>query len=167
MIMLRESQRESRGRQIESQGSISVATPEVEMVEVVGTGGEPVTLQIRDFLERSGIPYGIHSPDSEIGEQVLAELEASCGSDPVQFPLVRSTIGSLLMAPTSAAELASSLHGRPDDIPRGTVADLAIVGAGPAGLAASVYGASEGLLTAALESEAVGGQAGTSSMIRN
>ena len=48
-----------------------------------------------------------------------------------------------------------------------TVVDLAIVGGGPAGLAAAVYGASEGLSTVVLESEAIGGQAGTSSMIRN
>ena len=62
------------------------------------------------------------------------------------------------------------IYGRPDSIdPEGanTIVDLCIVGAGPAGLAAAVYGASEGLTTVAVESEAIGGQAGTSSMIRN
>ena len=62
------------------------------------------------------------------------------------------------------------IYGRPDSIdPEGanTIVDLCIVGAGPAGLAAAVYGASEGLTTVAVEAEAIGGQAGTSSMIRN
>ena len=60
-----------------------------------------------------------------------------------------------------------SIYGRPDEIEVDSVVDLVIVGAGPAGLAASVYGASEGLTTVAIEAEAIGGQAGTSSMIRN
>ena len=64
-------------------------------------------------------------------------------------------------------DVAMSIYGRPDDIEVDSVVDLVIVGAGPAGLAASVYGASEGLTTVAVEAEAIGGQAGTSSMIRN
>ena len=63
--------------------------------------------------------------------------------------------------------MAGTIYGRPDTIELGTVVDLCIVGAGPAGLAAAVYGASEGLSTVVVEAEAVGGQAGTSSMIRN
>ena len=64
-------------------------------------------------------------------------------------------------------EVAAAIYGRPDTIDLSTVVDLCIVGAGPAGLAAAVYGASEGLTTVVVEAEAVGGQAGTSSMIRN
>ena len=60
-----------------------------------------------------------------------------------------------------------SIYGAPDDIDVDKVVDLVVVGAGPAGLAAAVYGSSEGLTTVVLESDAVGGQAGTSSMIRN
>ena len=62
---------------------------------------------------------------------------------------------------------ATGIYGRPDEVPDDAVVDLVIVGAGPAGLAAAVYGASEGLQTIALEMDAVGGQAGTSSSIRN
>ena len=71
------------------------------------------------------------------------------------------------MTPSSAAELASFFYGRPTDLPEDLVLDLIIVGAGPAGLAAAVYGASEGLRFLAVEAEVPGGQAGTSSMIRN
>ena len=69
--------------------------------------------------------------------------------------------------PTSTRDLAVTLYGRPDDIEIDQVVDLVVVGAGPAGLAASVYAASEGLSTVTIEGEAIGGQAGTSSMIRN
>ena len=72
-----------------------------------------------------------------------------------------------VFAPSSVREVAATIYGRPDTIELGTVVDLCIVGAGPAGLAAAVYGASEGLSTVVVEAEAVGGQAGTSSMIRN
>jgi thioredoxin reductase (NADPH) len=71
------------------------------------------------------------------------------------------------VAATSVRDVAVVIYGRPDAIDVDTVVDLAIVGAGPAGLAAAVYAASEGLTTVVVESEAVGGQAGTSSMIRN
>jgi thioredoxin reductase (NADPH) len=64
-------------------------------------------------------------------------------------------------------DVAIQIYGSPDDFKIDGVADLAVVGAGPAGLAAAVYGASEGLSTVVLEAEAIGGQAGTSSMIRN
>ena len=67
----------------------------------------------------------------------------------------------------SVREVAAAIYGNPGDIDVDTVADLVVVGAGPAGLAAAVYGSSEGLRTVVIESEAIGGQAGTSSMIRN
>ena len=72
-----------------------------------------------------------------------------------------------VVAVRSVRDLAAAFYGRPDEIDEDTVFDLCIVGAGPAGLAAAVYGASEGLTTVVLEAEAIGGQAGTSSMIRN
>ena len=70
---------------------------------------------------------------------------------------------------TAATErtVAAAFYGTPADLGDDFVADLLIVGGGPAGLAAAVYGASEGLETVVLEAEAIGGQAGTSSMIRN
>jgi thioredoxin reductase len=72
-----------------------------------------------------------------------------------------------IIAPSSVRELSALMYGRPSDIELDGVVDLAVVGAGPAGLAAAVYGASEGLSTVVLESDVIGGQAGTSSMIRN
>jgi thioredoxin reductase (NADPH) len=71
------------------------------------------------------------------------------------------------VAATSVHDVAIQIYGSPDDFKIEGVCDLAVVGAGPAGLAAAVYGASEGLSTVVLEAEAIGGQAGTSSMIRN
>ncbi|MDP9336989.1 MAG: FAD-binding protein, partial [Actinomycetota bacterium] len=72
-----------------------------------------------------------------------------------------------VIAPTSTKDLAAALWAQFDEIDQTAVFDLCIIGAGPAGLAAAVYGASEGLTTIVLEAEAIGGQAGMSSMIRN
>jgi thioredoxin reductase (NADPH) len=71
------------------------------------------------------------------------------------------------MSNPSLAQMAARMYGSVSDLDPDFVADLVVVGAGPAGLAAAVYGASEGLATVVVESEAIGGQAGTSSMIRN
>ena len=79
-------------------------------------------------------------------------------------PLVRTVDGGLLVDPDDAA--IARLHGMSTDLPAEPV-DVAIVGAGPAGLAAAVYAASEGLSTVVLEGDALGGQAGSSSLIRN
>ena len=68
---------------------------------------------------------------------------------------------------TDVRQLSVRLYGRPDDIEVDQVVDLVVIGAGPAGLGASVYAASEGLSVVTIESDAIGGQAGTSSMIRN
>jgi thioredoxin reductase (NADPH) len=72
-----------------------------------------------------------------------------------------------IMSNPTLAEMASKMYGSVRDLDPDFVADMVVVGSGPAGLAAAVYGASEGLATVVLESEAIGGQAGTSSMIRN
>lgn len=81
--------------------------------------------------------------------------------------MLRLYNGTDVFAPTSVRDIASLLYGRPADIDVETVVDLVVIGGGPAGLATAVYGASEGLSTVLIESEAIGGQAGTSSMIRN
>jgi thioredoxin reductase (NADPH) len=87
--------------------------------------------------------------------------------EPGRWPVVEAFTSSTPFVPTSTRDLAVTLYGRPDDIEVDQVVDLVVIGAGPAGLAASVYGASEGLSTITVEGEAIGGQAGTSSMIRN
>ena len=140
----------------------TVAAPEVETVRVVSPVRDTLTLAIRDFLDRMGMPNRVHDPDSDVGREILARFDGPAG----RFPLVESPYRGV-EAPASVRDVASAIYGRPEDIDVDSVADLCIVGAGPAGLAAAVYGASEGLSTVVVEAEAIGGQAGTSSMIRN
>ena len=95
-----------------------------------------------------------------------SSARAGRASDPT-FPLVRPSTAES-SAPPSVRDVAlRPSTAPPADIELDAVVDLAVVGAGPAGLAAAVYASSEGLSTVVLEAEAVGGQAGTSSMIRN
>ncbi len=139
----------------------TVAQPEIETVRLVAPDQDPLTVAIRDFLDRMGLPHRVYTPDTEIG----ADIASRCHGDPA-WPLVESPYHDI-WSPRSVREVAAAIYGRPDGIDIDTVVDLCIVGAGPAGLAAAVYGASEGLSTVVVEAEAVGGQAGTSSMIRN
>lgn len=141
----------------------TVADPEVETVRIVAPGLDAVTLAIRDFLDRMGMPSRVHPPDSPTGQEVLARLAAD---GEVGYPVVEAMRRRPIVA-GSVHDVAVDVYGTPSDIDVDTVVDLAIVGGGPAGLAAAVYAASEGLDTVVLEAEAVGGQAGTSSMIRN
>ncbi len=139
----------------------TVAQPEIETVRLVAPEQDALTLGIRDFLDRMGMPHRVYSPDTEIGAGIVGRHEGE-----TRWPLVESPYHDV-WAPESVREVAGAIYGRPDGIDLDTVMDLCIVGAGPAGLAAAVYGASEGLSTVVVEAEAVGGQAGTSSMIRN
>jgi len=140
----------------------TVAAPEVETVRIVTPAPDALTLAIRDFLDRMGMPNRTYPADSEQGRDVIARAG---GGDPA-FPLVEA-VDREIFSPTSVRDVALRAFGTPTDIELDAVADIAVVGAGPAGLAAAVYASSEGLSTVVLESEAVGGQAGTSSMIRN
>jgi thioredoxin reductase (NADPH) len=139
----------------------TVVDPEVEAVRVVGDPHDLLTVELRDLLVRMGMPHRVHAPDSAVGQEVIAAFDG-----PPSLPLV-DVLTTGVVAVHSARELAAAFSGRPDEIDEDTVFDLGIVGAGPSGLAAAVYGASEGLTTVVLEAEAIGGQAGTSSMIRN
>jgi thioredoxin reductase (NADPH) len=135
--------------------------PPFEGIRVVGHQLSAQSHQIKDFLSRNLVPY--QWLDVEIDEEAgdLLELSASDGS---RLPVVLFPDGPPLTQPTNA-EIAQriGLKTRPV-LP---FYDLVIVGAGPAGLAAAVYGASEGLSTLLVEGEAPGGQAGTSSRIEN
>ncbi len=139
----------------------TVAAPEVETVRIITPAPDALTLAIRDFLDRMGMPNRTYPPDSEQGRDVIGRA----GGTPT-FPLVEA-IDREIFSPTSVRDVALRAFGTPTDIELDAVVDVAVVGAGPAGLAAAVYASSEGLSTVVLESEAVGGQAGTSSMIRN
>jgi len=142
----------------------SVATPEVVAVHLVAETRTTVAA-IRDFLDRMGVPTQTSTPDSVAGKALIESLELESPEE-IRYPVVAWRGRRVMFAPT-VAEVAEQWYGSPDDIPDADVADLVVVGAGPAGLAAAVYGASEGLSTIVIESDAVGGQAGTSSMIRN
>ena len=139
----------------------TVVDPEVEAVRIVGDPDDLLTVQLRDLLVRMGMPHRVHDPESPTGQEIIAAYDG-----PSTLPLV-DVLTKGVVAVNSVRELAAAFYGRPDQIDQDTVFDLCIVGAGPSGLAAAVYGASEGLTTVVLEAEAIGGQAGTSSMIRN
>jgi thioredoxin reductase (NADPH) len=113
-----------------------------------------------DLLARNNLPFGFYASDSPDGRAALRRL----GVDHPAGPVLSLYTGVVLVDPTNA-EVAEALGL--DVRPAGRAYDVVIVGAGPASLAASVYAASEGLRTALLEREAFGGQAGTSSRIRN
>jgi thioredoxin reductase (NADPH) len=131
-----------------------------EAVTVIGEEPSARVHEIRDLLTRNSVPFGFHRADSEDGRAALQRF----GLDRSAGPVVALFNGVVLTDPTNT-EVAEALGV--DTRPPGTTHDVVIVGAGPAGLAAAVYGASEGLSTALLEREAFGGQAGTSSLIRN
>lgn len=139
----------------------SVAKPVVASIDVIAEANDRNAAAIRDLLERLGFPYRFLTPDTDQAVLALAELDG-----PVELPIVRTFDGRLLAGATVQG-VNEQIYGGFDEIPEGTIVDLLIVGAGPAGLAAAVYSASEGLATAVLERDAIGGQAGSSSMIRN
>jgi thioredoxin reductase (NADPH) len=133
-------------------------SPVFEAVKIVGAD-DGRSREIHDVLERLGVPCGIHRPDSAKGVAIIQRAGA-----PAARPLVEVMGGPILSDPTNR-EIAVAF-GADVDV-ASTEFDVAIVGSGPAGLGAAVYAASEGLSTLVLEGEAFGGQAGTSSMIRN
>ncbi len=134
--------------------------PPYEGVRIVGHRWSAAAHDLRDFLGRNQVPY--RWLDVEISDEAPSVVEAA-GAD-VSLPLVVLPDGAVLQSP-SIAEVASrvGMVGRPE-LP---YYDLVVVGAGPAGLAAAVYGASEGLHTLLVERKAPGGQAGMSSRIEN
>src|SRR6478609_1831538 len=139
----------------------TVPDPEVVSVKIVSPVRDGLTLGILDFFDRMGMPSRIYEPDSDGGRYVLDQWEG----EPA-YPLV-CAINRPIIHATSVRDVAIGMYGKPTEIDLDQVVDVAVVGGGPAGLAAAVYAASEGLSTVVLEAEAVGGQAGTSSMIRN
>jgi thioredoxin reductase (NADPH) len=130
-------------------------------VRVIGSRFSPESLRVREFLTRTRIPHEWLDPDRDPQvEDVLREFGVSAK----ELPVVIAT-GSVLRRPTPG-ELASYLGLTIESLPERCF-DLVLVGGGPAGLAAAVYGASEGLRTLGVEMTAPGGQAGTSSRIEN
>src|SRR5439155_9089003 len=120
------------------------------------------TLRVKEFLTRNGHPYTFVDLDKDSSVQELLDHFA-VGFEDVPVVICRGTI--VLRNPTNA-QIAECL-GLNDAIDSTRVRDVLVIGAGPAGLAAAVYGASEGLDVLMIESEAPGGQAGSSSKIEN
>ena len=135
-----------------------------EAVQVIGERWSARSQELRDLLSRHRIPAGFYDATSARARQILREL----GLDSPELPVVVLAFAAeqrTLVNPSNL-EIADAL-GPMRPIAPGEVFDVAVVGAGPAGLAAAVGTSSEGLSTVMVEDEAVGGQAGTSSMIRN
>jgi len=130
-------------------------------IRVMGSRFSPETLRVREFLARNRIPHEWLDPDRDAAvERLLREFAVTPG----ELPVVIAS-GSVLRHPTPGV-LAQYLGLTIDSLPERCF-DLVVVGAGPAGLAAAVYGASEGLRTLVVEMVAVGGQAAGSSRIEN
>ena len=130
-------------------------------IRVVGYQWDPESHRIKDFLARNQIPYQCLDP--ETGEEAQSLINRSDGST-AELPLVLFEDGVSLEKPANRAIAERVGLKTSADEP---FYDLVVVGGGPAGLAASVYGASEGLRTLVVEQHAPGGQAGTSSLIEN
>ncbi len=139
-----------------------LATPEVATAEtrIVGHRWSAPSFAARDFLARNLVPYRWLLADEPEGQRLLA----AAGVSETDVPLVVTSDGKSLVMPTEA-ELAA--HVGMSTTPAADFYDLVVVGAGPAGLGAAVYGASEGLRTVLVERQATGGQAGQSSRIEN
>ncbi|HEX3539196.1 MAG TPA: FAD-dependent oxidoreductase [Acidimicrobiales bacterium] len=130
-------------------------------LRVVGHRWSAPSHEVKDFLTRNQVPFRWY----DLGRDAeAARLLAAHGGDPDRLPLVVTESGQVLQAP-STIEVATALHLSSE--PSLPFYDLIVVGAGPAGLGAAVYGASEGLRTVLVEREAIGGQAGQSSRIEN
>jgi thioredoxin reductase (NADPH) len=130
-------------------------------LRLVGSRLSPDTRRLREFLARNRIPHGFVDVESdEQAEALLREL----GVAPAETPLLLG--GPLALRNPTNGEVAEALNLRPARAPT-RVADVVIVGAGPAGLGAAVYAASEGLIAVLVDSTAIGGQAGTSARIEN
>ncbi len=135
-----------------------------EPVQLIGERWSVRSQELRDLFARHRIPAGFYDATSERARQILAELDLQSPDLPVV--VLRFGAERPALVNPSNAEIADAF-GVMTPISPGEVFDLAVVGAGPAGLAAAVYASSEGLRTVVIEHEAIGGQAGTSSMIRN
>jgi thioredoxin reductase (NADPH) len=132
----------------------------VEETKLVGHRWSRPSYEVRQFLARNSVPYRWYSVD----EPEAARLLEAAGAAPDEIPVVITPDGKTLRAPTGP-EIASAVGLSTE--PAAEFYDLVVIGGGPAGLGAAVYGASEGLRTVLVEKKATGGQAGQSSRIEN
>ncbi|MFL6586871.1 MAG: FAD-dependent oxidoreductase [Luteimonas sp.] len=128
---------------------------------LVGLPGDAHLTGLQGFLTRNGYPNTLVDADGEEGREIVERL----GIAPADLPLMICPNGSVLKRPGNAE--AATCLGMTPELDPDALHDVAIVGAGPAGLAAAVYAASEGLSVIVLDQRAIGGQAGASSRIEN
>jgi thioredoxin reductase (NADPH) len=128
---------------------------------VVADAGNARASELRTLLSRNRVPFVFHTTDSPEGQLILADARQPHADAPV----VVQRNGRVLVDPSNI-EIANA-YGGTTSLPGTREFDVTVVGAGPSGLAAAVYAASEGLRTLVVERETIGGQAGSSSRIRN
>jgi thioredoxin reductase (NADPH) len=138
--------------------------PTFEGIRVLGTRWSPRSYELRDFLARNRVPYQWIDVELSANDPETKQLLDALGPEATSLPVVLFPDGTKLLesVPAEVAQRVGLRTRAQTDF-----YDLAIVGGGPAGLAAAVYGASEGLHTVMIEREAPGGQAGMSSRIEN
>jgi thioredoxin reductase (NADPH) len=135
-----------------------VHRPGRELVHIVGAEQSERAREIRELLDRNGVPSGFYAAGSRPADRLVEQRGVKLTAMPAVFLLD----GSVLMDP-SDAEIMDAIGESPGEL----TCDVAVVGAGPAGLTAAVYAGSEGLRTLVIERHVIGGQAGASSLIRN
>ena len=148
---------------------MSSYNPPFEGIRVIGIVWSPRSHEIKEFLARNGIPYQWFDIESDEARRLLSSINLIDSKHPIDhnslhFPIILFSDGSYIIEPTNsqiAEKIGLKTH------PNMAFYDLLIIGGGPAGLAAAVYGASEGLHTILIEGQAVGGQAAASSNIEN
>ena len=138
--------------------------PPFEGLRVLGTRRSPRSYELRDFLARNHVPYQWIDVELSANDAETKRLLDALGPEAANLPIVLFPDGTKLLE-SAPAEVAQKVGLRTRA--QTSFYDLAIIGGGPAGLAAAVYGASEGLHTMIVEREAPGGQAGMSSRIEN
>ena len=138
--------------------------PAYEGIRVLGTRWSPRSYDLRDFLARNHVPYQWIDVEVSANDPETKRLLEALGEEAAELPVVLFPDGTKLLE-SLPADVAKKVGLRTRA--QTNFYDLAIVGGGPAGLAAAVYGASEGLHTVMIEREAPGGQAGMSSRIEN
>src|SRR5277367_3197349 len=138
--------------------------PTFQGIRVLGTRWSPKSYELRDFLARNRVPYQWIDVELTANDAETKQLMDALGPEGASLPVVLFPDGTKLLesVPADVAQKVGLRTRAQTDF-----YDLAIVGGGPAGLAAAVYGASEGLHTVMIEREAPGGQAGMSSRIEN